>query len=138
MQVIAGADDKILSLDASESLPKLFADKDLIKRVIANLINNAVKYTPPKGSINVSIQFDGGSNNFKIQVKDTGDGIPKDYLGKIFDKFVQVESNKKAKTGRGLGLTFCKMTVEAHGGKIWVESELGNGSAFIFTLPPKG
>ncbi len=138
MRVIAEHDRKRLSLNAAAALPKIRADKDLIKRVIANLINNALKYTPEDGAIDVNIGFDAGKSSFEIRVKDTGDGIPKEYLDKVFDKFVQVETNKKAKTGRGLGLTFCRMAVEAHGGGIHVESELGKGSAFVFTLPLKG
>jgi len=136
MQVVARGDDKSISLEASENAPKVSADRDLIKRVIANLINNAIKYTPPKGSIYLKILYNKDENNSYVHIRDTGDGIPKEYLDKIFDKFVQVES-KKAKSGRGLGLTFCKMTLEAHGGRIWVESEPGKGSLFIFTLPHK-
>jgi signal transduction histidine kinase len=66
-------------------------------------------------------------------VADTGEGIPADYLDKVFDKFKQVEGHFKG--GAGLGLTICKRIVEAHGGKIWVESELGKGATFIFTIP---
>ena len=69
-------------------------------------------------------------------VKDTGEGIPKDHLSKIFDKFGQVESRKGGrKMSSGLGLTFCKLAVEAHGGHIWVESVIGTGSTFFFTIP---
>jgi len=136
MQIIASVDKKTVTLEAAEKMPPLSADKGLITRVIANLVNNALKYTPPKGSVRVKTSYNKDEKNFYVQVSDTGDGIPKEYLTKIFDKFVQVET-KKARTGRGLGLTFCKMTVEAHGGKIWVESELGKGSVFTFTLPRK-
>jgi len=74
-----------------------------------------------------------------ISVSDNGYGIPEEHRERIFDKFVQLENNKiKTRTGKGLGLTFCKMAVKAHGGKIWVESELGKGSTFYFTIPIKG
>ena len=136
MNVIAEPDEKILSFDVLADIPAVSADKELIKRVIANLVNNAIKFTPPKGSIQIKVFYDSSNNSFYTTVKDTGSGIPEEYLGRIFDKFVQVES-KKVKTGRGLGLTFCKMAVEAHGGKIWVESEPNKGSIFIFTLPHK-
>jgi two-component system, NtrC family, sensor histidine kinase KinB len=136
MQVIARIDEKTVSLETAENIPEVSADKGLITRVIANLINNALKYTSVKGSVHVKTFYNGDEKSFYVQVSDTGDGIPKEYLAKIFDKFVQVET-KKARTGRGLGLTFCKMTVEAHGGKIWVESEPGKGSVFTFTLPRK-
>lgn len=136
MNVIAEPDEKILSFDVLADIPAVSADKELIKRVIANLVNNAIKFTPPKGSIQIKVFYDSSNNSFYTTVKDTGSGIPEEYLGRIFDKFVQVES-KEVKTGRGLGLTFCKMAVEAHGGKIWVESEPNKGSIFIFTLPHK-
>ncbi|MFA5146747.1 MAG: HAMP domain-containing sensor histidine kinase [Candidatus Omnitrophota bacterium] len=137
LQILARFDNKTISMEIPGELPALSADRELIKRVIANLVNNSLKYTPPKGSITIKASFDKSEKKFRIQVRDTGDGIPKEYLDKIFNKFVQVET-AKAKAGRGLGLTFCKMTVEAHGGKIWVESEPGKGSTFIFTLPLKG
>lgn len=136
LQVIARVDEKTVSLEACEDMPDLSADKGLITRVIANLINNAVKYASVKGSVYVKVFYNKDEKSFYVQVNDDGDGIPKEYLDRIFDKFVQVET-KKARTGRGLGLTFCKMTVEAHGGKIWVESEPGKGSVFTFTLPNK-
>jgi|GEM_PF-5198817 Osmosensitive K+ channel histidine kinase len=136
MQVTANVDGKTVSWEGTEEMPDLSADKGLITRVIANLINNAIKYIPPKGAVRVGASYNKDEKIFYVRVSDTGDGIPKEYLDKIFDKFVQVET-AKARTGRGLGLTFCKMTVEAHGGKIWVESELGKGSAFTFTLPHK-
>ncbi|MCX5666958.1 MAG: ATP-binding protein [Candidatus Omnitrophica bacterium] len=136
MQVIARVDEKTVSLEASENIPDVSADKGLITRVIANLVDNAVKYTPVKGSVCVKTLYNRDEKSFYVHVSDTGDGIPTEYLNKIFDKFAQVET-KKARTGRGLGLTFCKMAVEAHGGKIWVESEPGKGSIFTFTLPHK-
>jgi len=135
MQVIAKSGNKSVSLDIEGHPPLISADKELIKRVIANLINNAIKYVPDKGAIRVKIAYRPDEKRTYAQVQDNGDGIPKEYLEKVFDKFVQVESNRKAKAGRGLGLTFCKLAVEAHGGKIWVESELGKGSVFTFTLP---
>lgn len=134
MKVIAGDDDKNLSLEIPDDMPEISADKELIKRVITNLINNAIKFTLPKGSAVVKVLYNNSDKDFYVRVKDTGRGVPKQYLDRIFDKFVQVES-KDVKPGRGLGLTFCKMTVEAHGGRIWVESEPGKGSLFTFTLP---
>ncbi len=73
----------------------------------------------------------------QVCVEDTGAGIPKEYQSKIFEKFGQVEDRSRPRQGTGLGLTFCKMAVEAHGGKIWVESEVGKGSRFYFTLPAR-
>jgi two-component system sensor histidine kinase/response regulator len=128
--------DKVLVMEAVEGLPEVSADLKLIKRVIGNLVNNAINFTPAKGTITVKAAHNGLGGDLSVQVKDTGDGIPKEYLYKIFDKFSQMKT-KQARIGHGLGLTFCKMAVEAHGGKIWAESEIGKGSVFCFTLPLK-
>ena len=92
---------------------------------------NAVKHTGRGGVITVSVA--GKGDNMEVKVEDTGYGIPADYLETIFEKFAQVETKQRG--GSGLGLTFCKMAVEAHGGRIWAESEEGKGSTFTFLLP---
>ncbi len=112
-------------------LTPIVADHNLIERVFTNLVGNAAKFTPSGGSI--TIRIDNQPDNFRCEVADTGEGIPPDYLDKVFDKFKQVEGHFKG--GAGLGLTICKRIVEAHGGKIWVESEMGKGATFIFTIP---
>ncbi|MFH1507593.1 MAG: ATP-binding protein [Candidatus Omnitrophota bacterium] len=134
MSVIAQIENKTVSLEAARNMLEMSADKELIRRTIANLVNNAVKYSPSGGNVLIKTFFKEEDNNFQIKVKNSGEGIPEEYLNKIFDKFIQVE-NEKAKIGHGLGLTFCKMAVEAHGGKIWAESELDKGSTFYFTVP---
>jgi signal transduction histidine kinase len=102
--------------------------------VLNNLISNAIHHTSGEGSIVIKAKKSG--NFVEISVSDNGAGIPAEYIDKIFEKFVQVERKKvQLRTGAGLGLTFCKMVVEAHGGKIRVESELNKGSSFILTLP---
>ncbi len=112
-------------------------DYELIQRVCVNLLSNAIKYTPNNGTISIDKHQDlTNPQNLKFSFVDTGSGIPEDKLHLIFDKFVQVEV--KASGGvrsTGLGLTFCKMTIEAHGGDIGVESTIGKGSQFWFTLP---
>lgn len=110
-------------------------DKNLIVRVINNLIINSIKFTPQGGTIEVGVDIT--ENVLEVFVKDTGSGIPFEYREKIFEKFSQIETTQaNLKKGRGLGLTFCKLAVEAHGGKIWVESEgRDKGSTFIFTIP---
>jgi len=135
MEVTAFKENKVLSLEISENIPLVSADKEIIKRVLANLVYNSLKFTPSKGSVILRITYKPEDKFVNIQVKDTGRGIPEEYLEKIFDKFVQVEK-QNVRTGRGLGLTFCKMMVEAHGGKIRAESEgLDKGATFTIVLP---
>jgi signal transduction histidine kinase len=122
---------------------RIICDYNLISRVIRNLFMNALKFTPKDGTITLVVEStdNGGSQSdehedqkegARVSVQDTGQGIPSHYLGKVFNKFVQVESREYS---TGLGLTFCKLAVEAHGGKIGVESEEGKGTTFWFTLP---
>lgn len=113
--------------------PPLRADAEKLRRVIINLLGNAVKFTPDGGTITVGVSpADGG---LIISVTDTGPGIPAEYLDRIFDKFAQVENQGMKKNSTGLGLTFCKLVAEAHGGRIWVESTVGEGSRFAVFLP---
>jgi len=125
----------------SPDLPPVQVDRDLFTRVLINLLGNALKFTPADGSITVGARLEAPSDPDRnpvvvFFVKDTGEGIPKEDLGKIFDKFAQAESRKAGrKNSTGLGLTFCKLAVEAHGGRIWAESEPGKGSTFYFTIP---
>jgi signal transduction histidine kinase len=111
---------------------RLSADPVLLSRVIRNLLGNAFKFTPEGGSVRVGISKT--DREARVTVTDEGPGIPAEYHEKIFEKFGQVE-DIRAKTGTGLGLTFCKLAVELHSGRIGVESEVGGGSTFWFTLP---
>ncbi|MBI5210729.1 MAG: HAMP domain-containing protein [Elusimicrobia bacterium] len=119
-----------VSLDAAEE-HTLDIDPDLVERVFTNLLGNAIKYTPAGGSITISLADEG--KHIRCCVADTGDGIPESYREKVFEKFEQVTGQRKG--GTGLGLTITKFFVESHRGRIWVESEVGKGSRFIFTLP---
>lgn len=115
-------------------IPVITADDGKIRQVVSNLVSNAVKYTPEGGTVNVSAAKK--NNHIEVSVQDTGQGIPKEYQEKIFERFVQVEDgSKRAKKGTGLGLPIVKNIVEKHGGRVWVESEEGKGAKFIFTLP---
>jgi signal transduction histidine kinase len=117
-----------------EGIPTVTADDGKIKQVVSNLLSNAIKFTPQGGSVTASAVKNGA--NIKIEIKDTGPGIPAEYHEKIFDRFVQLETGKeRVRKGTGLGLPIVKNIVEQHGGKVWVESEEGKGSRFIFTLP---
>ena len=112
------------------------ADSELLPRILQNLIGNAMKHTPPGTSIEVGIEHRGEHVSFVVD--DDGPGIPVDMRERIFDKFFQIEGEHKAGYGAGLGLAFCKMAVEAHGGCIGVESEVDAGSTFWFELPAEG
>ncbi|HAJ56994.1 MAG TPA: hypothetical protein DCL35_04415 [Candidatus Omnitrophica bacterium] len=139
MKVLAQKEGKMISVHVSQGLDSLSADEDVIKRVISNLIGNALKFTPAGTVIEVAARKDKIESEAIVSVADHGDGIPEAYLSKVFDKFVQVENDLAiGRLGKGLGLAFCKMAVEAHGGRIWVESELGKGSTFYFALPIRG
>jgi len=137
-QVSALLLDKRLTLrqEAPDALPTLHADEDKLCRTLVNLLGNAVKFTPRDGTITLTTRFDATEKTVLFSVSDTGEGIPKEAFERIFEKFGQVETRKSGrKMSTGLGLTFCKMAVEAHGGRIWVESEPGKGSTFSFTIP---
>lgn len=121
-----------------ENLPLISMDADKITRVLSNLIDNALKFTPAGGTITIAADREGDGaepDRVRIGVLDTGPGIPDEYLSRVFDRFVQVAGRKGSRGGSGLGLSFCKLTIEAHGGKIWVENRPEVGSAFYFTLP---
>ena len=119
----------------SEELPSFAGDEDKLRRVLVNLLGNAIKFTPGGGEVVIQVQanVDGG---VLFSVRDNGEGIPAQAFTHIFEKFGQVESRSAGRQmSTGLGLAFCKMAVEAHGGRIWVESTLGDGSTFNFTVP---
>jgi two-component system sensor histidine kinase/response regulator len=117
----------------SDALP-VRMDPDKIRRVLDNLLANAVKFTPPKGRIELRAFGHGGEA--VVTVSDTGVGIPESLHGQIFEKFGQAEAARRGrKMSVGLGLYFCKLVVDAHGGRIWVASAPGDGSVFGFALP---
>lgn len=131
----ATAGQKCLSVDVDAGLPPISADPDLIGRVMDNLISNALKYTLPDGQIRLGAQVEGTA--VLVQVTDNGEGIAPEAAVHIFDKFYQVTGadGQPLRRGTGLGLSFCKLVVEAHNGRIWVDSQPGKGSTFSFTLP---
>lgn len=129
------ASKKQLTLALPENLPPTTIDVGLIDRVLDNLLSNALKYTEAGGQITLQAQQAG--NKLVVAVADNGEGIDKSAASQIFDKFYQVRDSKgmPLRRGTGLGLSFCKLVVEAHNGRIWVESHSGEGSTFYFTLP---
>jgi PAS domain S-box-containing protein len=119
-----------------ENLPQVNADPNRIIQVLNNLIGNAIKFTPNNGKITVEAIFRKEMNDLGVSIQDTGIGISKENLKKVFDKFYQVEERASTDiSGTGIGLSIVKEIVELHGGKVWVESEKDKGARFAFTLP---
>jgi len=126
-----------LEMESSASEVHLKADRDRVNQILVNLINNAIKFTE-RGEVRVIVESP-GNQSITTRIRDTGVGIPKDDLDKVFDKFYQVSKSREVKSrGSGLGLSITKSLIELHGGTIWVESEEGKGSEFCFSLPTGG
>lgn len=128
------AEGKGIALElAPGSAGELSCDVRLVERVLMNLVGNAMKFTPSGGRITLSAAAAGGDVEFAV--KDTGPGIPADKLDAVFEKFKQLDRDAAKRAGYGLGLSICRKIVELHGGRIWVESKVGEGSRFAFTIP---
>lgn len=128
---LASSSSLDLQLDAPPVLPDISADHDRLLQVFENLIGNAIKYTQPGGRITLGARTHGNSVLFWIA--DSGSGIEGDHLPRVFDRFWQAPGAKRR--GAGLGLMIVKGIIDAHGGQVWVESQLGRGSTFFFTIP---
>ena len=125
----------VLDTEAAAGLPLLSLDRLRIEQVVGNLVDNAIRHTPSGGTVTVSAFRH--SDRVRVQVADTGAGVPDDALPHVFDRLYRVDpSRDRATGGTGLGLTIARQLVEVHGGTIWVESEAGSGSRFGFDLPP--
>lgn len=123
-----------LMLELPDSLTLVKADRQYLEQILLTLIDNASKFTPERGQIKVKAWPD--SDNLIVQVNDTGVGIPAEEQERIFEAYYQVKQDKERDyAGSGLGLTIAKLLVELQGGKIWLESVLGQGSSFFFSLP---
>lgn len=120
-----------------DDLPLVYADRDKLKHVLGNLIGNAIKFTPDGGRIWISFSRRGRhSEELVVEVGDTGRGIARDHYELVFREFAQVDASpSRSHHGTGLGLAIARKLVELHSGTIWVESELGKGSRFFFTVP---
>jgi PAS domain S-box-containing protein len=128
----AEAREQTLVLHVSEGLPAVQVDLDMIRRVLINLLENAVKYTPMGGRVEIGARVENGF--LQVSILDNGLGISEADSERIFDKFTRLK-NKNGAGGLGVGLAFCKLAVQGHGGKIWVEPASDHGSKFSFTLP---
>ena len=131
---IARKSDISLTFEPLLPLPKAVVDESKITWVMNNLITNALKYTDEGDSISIKV-FQDTDGFITVSVKDTGRGIPSEYLENIFERYFQVQYSDVELGGTGLGLAISRDIVTAHGGNIWCTSQLGEGSTFIFTLP---
>jgi NtrC-family two-component system sensor histidine kinase KinB len=126
-------------IQVPDDLPPVWFDDEKILRVLINLLDNALRHTPSGGQIIIGAdrQPDALGRRVCVRVEDTGPGIPPEERSRVFDKFVQLDPQRvlRGHKGTGLGLTFCKLVVEAHSGRIWVEDGAAGGAAFCFTLP---
>lgn len=136
---LAAAKQLLLVTEIPSTLPPAAADMALLERILQNLLDNAIKFTPNGGEVRVTARLEDSGNGHRDQIKiavtDTGPGIAPELQEVLFQKFVAGDGES---CGSGLGLTFCKLAVEAHGGRIAVESEVDQGTAFTFTLPAAG
>ncbi len=130
----------VVKVEPSTDMPYVDVDRDMIERVILNLVDNALKHTEPGTLVTLKSELWKGKtpeekDRVAVMVIDNGPGVPDDYKEKIFDRFTQVPGKSSIRRSTGLGLAFCRMAVESHSGKIWVEDNPGRGSIFQFTLP---
>ena len=126
-----------LSLDVAPDLPRLHADREKIAHVLGNLLGNAIHFTPQGGRVWIAARLHGSHRGeMLVEVGDTGIGIAREHHDLVFREFAQVDASaSRTHHGTGLGLTIARRLVELHQGRIWVESELGEGSRFFFTVP---
>ncbi|MEL7674251.1 MAG: HAMP domain-containing sensor histidine kinase, partial [Chloroflexota bacterium] len=128
-----------LRADLRAGLPALYVDEEKVERVLLNLVDNATKFTPAEGYIIVRAAplpaGEGAEPMVQITVEDNGPGIPDEDKERLFNRFTQLETRQGRRRGTGLGLAFCRLAVEAHGGRIWIEDAPDGGARFVFTLP---
>jgi hypothetical protein len=136
----------VIRVEATDNLPQVLIDRDMIARVVLNLVDNALKYSPPGALVTLraevvpSDSIPGGSRQeqmVRVRIFDTGPGVPLEYRESIFDRYSQIPGQKGRRASAGLGLAFCRLAIESHHGKIWVDTntEAQTGSVFNFTLP---
>ena len=133
--VLAKRSHVTLTPQLDANLEMIHADAELTTRVLVNLLGNAIKFSRPESVITIRTA-PYSTHMAALSVIDQGRGVPKEWVDKVFDKFAQVEAHRTGSAvGSGLGLTFCRLAVEAQGGRIWLESEVNKGTTFTFTLP---
>lgn len=132
LKVLAGT--RNLVIQSAENIPLVRADGERVGQVLSNLVENAAKFSPPDSNLVVGVErYEGG---VRVGVLDEGEGIAPEYQEKVFERFFQIEgSSYRRQGGTGLGLAICRNIIEAHGGRIWIESQPGSWTIFYFTLP---
>jgi signal transduction histidine kinase len=133
MTPAAARQNQTMELEIQDDVPLVLADRDRIEQVVANLVGNAMKFTPRNGKIRVALRK--RPNVVVVEVSDTGPGIAPQDQPNLFQPYYRIESDRERVPGLGLGLALCKRIIELHGGNIWVESQPGAGSTFVFSLP---
>ncbi len=128
----ANAKKLTVEVNIEPDIPRVNADRDMLERVLINLFQNAIKFTPTKGQIEFGAKTDKEVTLFWVQ--DSGFGVDPEYIDRIFDKYTRIHPDERIK-GLGLGLAFCRLAIEGHGGKIWVENLPSGGANFSFTIP---
>lgn len=133
-QVRARNNERVIQEPIKPGLPMVFADRDRVAEILANLLDNADKYSPPESKIEVGVSAD--QVGVTVSVRDSGTGLPPGDLDRLFDKFYRIDgSDSQTAYGYGLGLYVCRRLVEAQGGHIWAENHPDGGAVFSFTLP---
>ena len=132
---LLGKKDQHMERNIPDDLPEVWADQDRLQQIVMNLLINAAKFTPENGTITLSARTEG--DNFIVEVKDNGVGIPKREHQRIFQPYERRLTDRQRLSGLGLGLALCKNLVELHNGKIWIDSRVGKGSTFAFSIPLK-
>jgi signal transduction histidine kinase len=132
---LAEARRQVIHTEIAAGLPEIWADADMMRRVLVNLLENAIKFSKPGTAIEIGVRQD--EHMVEFWVEDQGPGIPTEEQGHIFDKFARRESSPEGAPGLGLGLAFCRLAVKAHSGTIEVESQEGEGSRFFVRLPTR-
>lgn len=125
-----------ISVEAPRSLPEVWGDGSMLRRVLLNLLDNAIKYSQRGHVVTVRAAQEANGDMIRFAVIDQGQGVPEAYRDLIFEKFQQIRTNSSS-GGLGLGLAFCRLAVEAHEGRIWVEDAPSGGAAFCFTIPTR-
>ncbi len=133
MKAMLTSNRQTMSLSIPDSLPPVLADPDRLRQIVLNLMINASKFTPEGGKITLCASVQG--ENLLVQIEDTGTGISMEEQKELFQPYRSLKTDKERLSGLGLGLALCKYLVELHGGQIWVNSEVGKGSTFSFSIP---